>query len=90
MGKTARETYVQTMIRSELMLNALQINEKNYALSTFSSSNRGNFEESGKVLVVSVSEFTRVEFCSSGLLAHTYKIVTTTVVYKETTVFVIR
>ena len=25
-GKTARETYIQTIIRSELMLNALQIN----------------------------------------------------------------
>ena len=33
---------------------------KNYALSTFPSSNRRNFEESGKVLAVSVSEFTRV------------------------------
>ena len=42
------------------MLNAVQINQKNYALSTFPSSNRQNFEESGKVLAVSVSEFTRV------------------------------
>ena len=47
---------------------------------TFPSSSRRNFEESGKVLIVSVSEFTtRVYFCSSALLAHAYKIVTTTV-----------
>ena len=39
------------------MLNALQINQKNYTLSTFSSSNRRNFEDSGKVLAVFVSEF---------------------------------
>ena len=58
--ETARETYIQTIIRRELMLNALQINQKNCALSTFPSSNRRNFEESGKVLAVSVSEFTRV------------------------------
>ena len=38
------------------MLNALQINQKNYTLSTFPSSNGGNFEDSGKVLAVSVSE----------------------------------
>ena len=42
------------------MLNALQINQKSYALSTFPSSNRRNIEESGKVLAVSVSEFARV------------------------------
>ena len=42
------------------MLNALQINKKSYALSTFPSSNRRNFEDSGKVLAVSVSEFTRL------------------------------
>ena len=30
---------------------------KNYTLSTFPSSNRRNFEDSGKVLAVSVSEF---------------------------------
>ena len=34
----------------ELMLNALQINQKNYTLSTFPSSNRWNFEDSRKVL----------------------------------------
>ena len=31
--------------------------EKNYTLLTFLSSNRQNFEDSGKVLAVSVSEF---------------------------------
>ena len=39
------------------MLNALQINQKNYTLSTFPSSNRRKFEDSGKVLTVSVLEF---------------------------------
>ena len=38
------------------MLNAFQINEKNDTLSTFPPSNRRNFEDSGKVLAVSVSE----------------------------------
>ena len=33
------------------MLNALPMNKKNYALSTFPSTNRQNFEESGKVVV---------------------------------------
>ena len=39
------------------MLNALQINQKNYTLSTFPSNNRRNFENSGKVLAISVFEF---------------------------------
>ena len=39
------------------MLNALQINQKNYILSTFPLSNRRNFEDSRKVLAVSVFEF---------------------------------
>ena len=39
------------------MLNALQIDQKDYTLLTFPSSNRGNFEDSGIVLAVSVSEF---------------------------------
>ena len=39
------------------MLNALQINKKNYTLSTFPSSNGRNFEDSGKVLATSVFEF---------------------------------
>ena len=56
-GKTAREIYIQSIIRWELMLNALQINQKNYTLSTFPSSNRRNFEDSGIVLAVSVSQF---------------------------------
>ena len=38
------------------MLNALQINLKNGTLSAFPSNNRQNFEDSGKVLAVSVSE----------------------------------
>ena len=56
-GKTAPETYIQTIIKSELMLNAFQINRKNYTLSTFPSSNRQNFEDSGKVMAISVSKF---------------------------------
>ena len=39
------------------MLNAGQINQKNHTLSTFPSSNGRNFEDSGKVPAVSVSEF---------------------------------
>ena len=39
------------------MLNALQINKKNYTLSTVPSSNRRTFEDSGIVLAVSVSQF---------------------------------
>ena len=39
------------------MLNAFQINQKNYTLLTFPSKNHQNFEDSGKVLVVSVSKF---------------------------------
>ena len=54
--KTARETYIQTIIRWELMLNTLQINQKSDILSTFPSSNRRNFDDSGKVLALSVSE----------------------------------
>ena len=56
-GKTAREIYIQTIIRWELMLNVLQINQKNYTLSTFPLSNRRNFENSGIMLAVSVSQF---------------------------------
>ena len=33
------------------------LNKKNYTLSTFPSSNRRNFEDSGIVLAVSVSQF---------------------------------
>ena len=39
------------------MLNAPQINQKNYTLSTFPSSNRQDFEGSGIALAVSVSQF---------------------------------
>ena len=39
------------------MLNALQINKNYYIFSTFPSSNRQNFEDSGKVLAVSVTQF---------------------------------
>ena len=39
------------------MLNALQINKKHYTLSIFPSNNRQNFEDSGIVLAVSVSQF---------------------------------
>ena len=39
------------------MLKALQINKKYYTLSTFPLSNRRTFEDSGKVLFVSVFEF---------------------------------
>ena len=39
------------------MLNALQINKKNDTLLTFPSSNGRNFEDSGIVLAISVSQF---------------------------------
>ena len=52
-----RENHIQTIIRGELMLNALQINQKNYTLSTFPSSNRRNFDDSRIVLAVSVPQF---------------------------------
>ena len=54
----ARNIY-QTNIRRELVLNALEISQNNYTLSIFPSSDRRNFEDSGKVLAVSVSDFTR-------------------------------
>ena len=56
------------------MLNALQINQKNYALSTFPSSNRRTLEDSGIVLAVSVSQFYQ-----SIALQLAYKMVITTV-----------
>ena len=55
------------------MLTALQINKKNYIFSTFPSSNRQNFEDSGKVLAVSVTEFYQsiaVQLYRIILLAH--------------------
>ena len=39
------------------MLNALKVNKEKDTLSTFPSSNQGNFEDSGIVLAVSVSQF---------------------------------
>ena len=57
------------------MLNALQINPKNYTLSTFPSSNRRDSEDSGIVLAVSVSQF----YQSSALTAQAYEMVITTV-----------
>ena len=56
------------------MLNALQINQKNYTLSTFPSSNRRTLEDSGIVLAVSVSQFYQ-----SIALQLAYKMVVTTV-----------
>ena len=54
-------------IYSNYMLDVLQINKKNYTLSTFRSSNRQNFEDSGKVLAVSLSEFDKstIQFSST-------------------------
>ena len=60
------------------MLNALQINQKNYILSTFQSSNPRNFEDTGKVLAVSVSEFYQI-IGVQFLPAYAYKMVITTV-----------
>ena len=60
------------------MLNALLINQKTYTLSTFPSSNQRNFEDSGKMPAISVSEFLS-EYCSSALPAHAYKMVIITV-----------
>ena len=48
------------------MLNALQMNKKIYTLSTFLFSNRRNFEDSGKVLAVSVSECYQSIVINSG------------------------
>ena len=42
------------------MLNAFQINQKNYTSSTFPSINRRKFEGSGKMLFVSVSELYKI------------------------------
>ena len=61
------------------MLNALQINQKNYTFSTLPSSNRRNFEDPGIVLAVSVSQFNLTEYCSSALTAQACKMVITTV-----------
>ena len=70
------------------MLNALQINKNNYTLSTFLSSNRGIFEDSGKLLATSVFEFYPSD--AVQLPAHDDKIVTTTVCVQIDNCFVIR
>ena len=51
--------------------------KKNYSFMTFPSSNLQNFEDSGIVLAVYVSQFQ--EYCSSALTAQAHKIVITTV-----------
>ena len=56
------------------MLNALQINQKNYILSTFPLSNGRNFEDSRKELALSVFEF----YQSTVLPVHPCKMVITT------------
>ena len=71
------------------MLNALQINQKSYTLSTFPSSNRRNFEDSGKVLAVSVSEIYQsiaIQLYQPTLI----RWLSLLYVYKWTTVSVIR
>ena len=60
------------------MLSVLQISQKNFTLSTFPSSNRRNFEDSGKVLAVSVSILPE-QYYSSALPAYAYKMVITSV-----------
>ena len=61
------------------MLNALQINQKIYTLSTFPSSNRRNFEDSGTVLAVSASQFYQSIAVRSALIAQAFKMVNTIV-----------
>ena len=59
------------------MLNALQINQNNYTLSIFPSSNRQNFEDCGIVLAISASQFDQ----STAVQLHTtqaHKMVITT------------
>ena len=58
---------------------------KNYTLSTFPPNNRRNFDDSGKVLAVSVSEIYQ-----SIVLAHAYEMVITTVCVQIDNVSVIR
>ena len=56
-GKGARNTYSNyNQMRAYVECSPDQ-SKKNYTLSTFPSSNRWDFKDSGKVLVVSVSEF---------------------------------
>ena len=80
------------------MLNALQINPKNYTLFTFPSSSRRNFEVSGKVLAVSISEFyqsiavklyqpTLIKWLS---LLYVYKYTTVSVIHESLSISVCR
>ena len=78
MGKTARETCIQTIIRRELTLKALQINKKKLYLIDLS------IEQSVKLWRIrkSAGHFCiRIlpEYCSSALPAHVYSMVVTTV-----------
>ena len=80
------------------MLNALQINQNNYTLSTFPLNNRRNFEGSGKVLAVSVSEFhlsIAVQLYQPVLirwlsLLHVYKQTTVSVIRESLSISVLR
>ena len=60
------------------MLKISKSIQKSSTLSTFPSSHQRNFEDSVKVLAVSVSEFTRVVQFSS-INPYAYKMVITTV-----------
>ena len=60
------------------MLNALQLNQKNYTLSTFPWSNRRNFEDS-KIVLAFFCIPILPEYCSSALTAQAKKMVITTV-----------
>ena len=71
------------------MLNALQISKKSYYLSTFPSSDRRSFEDSGKLLAVPVFEF--YQSIAVQLYQPTHiKWLSLLYVYKKTTVSVIR
>ena len=70
------------------MLNALQINQKNYTLWTFPLSNQRNVKDSGKVLAISVSEF----YQSIAVQLHQPMLIrwlSLLYVYKQTTVSVV-
>ena len=72
------------------MLNALLINQKNYTISTFPSNNRRNFEDSGILLAVSVSQFYQsfaVQLQHPRLIRSSISLL---YVYKQTIVSVIR
>ena len=58
---------------------SLNQSKKNSTLSTFPSSNRRNFEDSGIMLAVSVSQFYKSIAAGSALTAQANKMVITTV-----------